>query len=148
MNRKLVTRLYSHDPSTGTRSKLRRRGLPSSQSDDRYRDRLMVHICPTCGHKIKGRDLSVDLDTNIMNVDGRAVHLKPMLAELLYILSERMPRGLSKWDLAQRLYGYRWDEAPPKGVEIHICRARKMLQDTRYEIPRYERKYRIVARVV
>ena len=41
MNRKLVTGLYSHEPSTGTRLKLRRRGFPSSQSDEG--PPLMIH---------------------------------------------------------------------------------------------------------
>ncbi len=101
--------------------------------------------CPTCGAPIELIGLRVDLESNTVIVDDRAIRLAPREAELLTILSEIYPRVASYEFLLARLYGACGGEDPGRGcVPVFVTKLRGVLRGTNWNIENvWGRGYRL-----
>src|SRR6516164_10994224 len=79
-----------------------------------------------CQSTIRTGKLAVNLDTRVVSVDGRPVHLTPKEYGILELLSLRKGAILAKGVFLNHLYGG-MDEPQPKIVEILICTLRKKI---------------------
>ncbi len=95
----------------------------------------MSKFCECCGQKILTDCYDWDFDKNTL-VDGDAVvKLRAQHAEIFEILHQKTGRVISKPNIHKKLYGLRADGgADIKTIEVQICRLRKKLIGTRFEI--------------
>ena len=56
------------------------------------------------------------------------------------------PEGMTRWELMQAIYGYRWDEIADGTLRSWVSRLRKRLVDTDLEILPCKRVYRLTAK--
>ena len=105
----------------------------------------MVDTCPACGQSVRSREIRIDLATNTLMTDGLVIQLLPTEAEIMYALKAR-PEGMTRWELTQSIYGYRWDEISDGTLRTWVSRLRKKLADTPFEILPCKRVYRLTAK--
>ena len=79
-----------------------------------------------CESTIRTGRLAVNLDTRVVSVDGRPVHLTPKEYGIVELLSLRKGTILAKGVFLNHLYGG-MDEPQSKIVEILICTLRKKI---------------------
>jgi DNA-binding response OmpR family regulator len=94
---------------------------------------LSVVPCPTCGHPVNWSDeLVVDITGNKATVDGRVIKMRPAMTDILFILSQRMPRTVSAADL---VYAYApLKDISEKSISVYIHMLRRKLQGTSFMI--------------
>jgi len=96
---------------------------------------LEPEVCPGCGQALPHDDvIRVDLLTNSVTHNGKAVYLRPRCAELLHILAETYPRTASYRHICERMFGVASDvENEYRNVVVHIFHLRKFLKEA--ELP-------------
>ncbi len=96
----------------------------------------MTESCPSCGQLLPfdGARAWVDLDNNVVVVDGTRVRLTPRQCELVASLLDTAPRTVTRGHLMDLLYGQRLDEPLEKIIDVMICRIRKNLAGTALQI--------------
>ena len=65
-----------------------------------------MHECPLCGAPMPDVErIQVDLDQNIIVIDGKVIHLKPTAAELAHALHSKYPSLASKDYIFNQVWG-------------------------------------------
>ena len=88
---------------------------------------------PTHGSTIRTGDLVVDLDTRVVSVDGKQVHLTDKEYAILELLSLRKGATVTKEMLLNHLYGGVASSKPPRAepelkiIDVFVCKLRKKL---------------------
>lgn len=88
--------------------------------------------CPICRGPVNEIGIHVSLETDYAIVDGRVIKLGPILAPLLYTLSEHIYKFVSTSALNQSIYGDRWPETPV--IYMHVRALRKSLDGTGWQV--------------
>ena len=114
----------------GARARLRRRRLyDQTVPQGRAGARIHAIVRRSKGHAqsvIQTGDLTVDLDTKKVEVNGTRVHLTGKEYQILELLSLRKGTTLTKEMFLNHLYGG-IDEPESKIVDVFICKLRKKL---------------------
>lgn len=107
------------------------------------------HTCPLCGNAVSRVGLSVDLQSNNVLVDGRAVKLQARQAEILSILSNGYPSAVRAGQILAKIYGDSGDEPPTawKAVQVQCCNLKKILHPLGYTIVNEHNRYRLARTV-
>ena len=81
---------------------------------------------PNCPSTIQTGDLVVDLNTRVVSVDNKPVHLTGKEYDILELLSLRKGTILTKEMFLDHLYGG-MDEPEIKIIDVFVCKLRKKL---------------------
>ena len=81
---------------------------------------------PNCPSTIRTGDLVVDLNTRVVSVDGKPVHLTGKEYGILELLSLRKGTTITKEMFLNHLYGG-VDEPELKIIDVFVCKLRKKL---------------------
>lgn len=91
--------------------------------------------CPTCGGEGEEK-IYVDLMANSASVNGHSFDLQSQAAEVLYMLKDGLP--VRNESLYQALWGLSpdcdWPINPNASLKIAICKLRKYLRGTGYDV--------------
>lgn len=67
---------------------------------------MSENICPTCGQVVTSRHpVLVSLETNTLAYRGRAVRMSPTMAEIAWVLAQRMPNPVARTHIIERVWG-------------------------------------------
>lgn len=89
--------------------------------------------CPTCGAPMDGPPFVVDLDTNTIIIDGEAVLVTPMMAEICYALDQTYPRVARREYILATTHSLATD-VDIKIIDVVIHNLRKRISHTRLRI--------------
>ena len=81
---------------------------------------------PNCRSTIRTGDLVVDLNTRVVSVDNKPVHLTGKEYDILELLSLRKGTTITKEMFLNHLYGG-MDEPELKIIDVFVCKLRKKL---------------------
>ncbi|HEX2113146.1 MAG TPA: winged helix-turn-helix domain-containing protein, partial [Alphaproteobacteria bacterium] len=85
-----------------------------------------------------------DVDTAVLLVDGRAIHLTVREAAIAGLLLKHIGKPIHRDRLIIAMYGDDEPGGPDKALEVHVCHIRRKLRDTRLRIvPQYGFGYAI-----
>ena len=84
--------------------------------------------CPHCKQElpVESRACSVDLDRNVVHVNGMTIKLQPSQAEVLWVLARRFGEVVTVSTLLLKVWGSEGGEGNNLGVSI--CNLRKKLR--------------------
>jgi hypothetical protein len=88
----------------------------------------MSAACPCCGQPVEESRLLVDLDMNNVSRFGITLHLPPQLAEVIYVLNEKYPKGVRVAEIIGQIYGARDEpEFAARAVFVRVSQLRRSL---------------------
>jgi len=97
----------------------------------------MEPYCPLCGHELHNtHHVRMEPETGFILLDGQALKLEARTRQILWILIEKSPRVVTRGFIMDEVYGLENsdDEPDEKIVDVFICRARKEIKHSNYEI--------------
>lgn len=100
-------------------------------------DSEALPVCPCCRQGWRaGSRFSVDINTNTLIVDGEAIQLRPLQADLAQVLHKKAPGHASHTEIERALWGMA-TEGPRDiygNIKVQVCYLRKALKNTAFEI--------------
>ena len=95
--------------------------------------RSMLKRCPCCNGPLPLEiDLRVDLGTNTVFGYGRAAHIPPRHAELIFLLVEKFPNLVQRQTLIERLWPRQ--DISDKLLDATVCLTRRYVERVGYSI--------------
>lgn len=93
----------------------------------------METCCKGCGRPIEAAPFVVDLDRNLLLIEGQQIRLVPQLAEIAAALMKAYPNVASREFICEQIYGWR-EWAEPKALDVQISNLRDQLMRSRLRI--------------
>jgi DNA-binding response OmpR family regulator len=97
----------------------------------------MEPTCPVCGHILPdSTGAYINEEENVVILDKVSIRTTPKVRQILRVLIAKSPRTVSKGTLMDVLYGLEsGDEEPEeKIIDVFVCRAKKDIKGSNYEI--------------
>ncbi len=92
--------------------------------------------CPLCNHPYEGHEgIFVDEESRTLIIDGKLIGLTHRMSQILAGILSCDPRVASIGYLMDYVYGADADDEPEKKIlSVYVCRIRKKLKNTRFDI--------------
>ncbi len=97
----------------------------------------MENYCPLCNHELpRAKGTFVDNESGYILLDGKFVETTPKIRQVLGLLISKSPRVVSRGLVMDHLYGLECEQDEPneKLIDVFVCRARRDIKDSNYEI--------------
>lgn len=93
--------------------------------------------CPLCGHELlEEHGVRIDEESGFVTLDGKEIKTSRRLRQVLGILIKNSPRVVSRAFIMDEVYGLLTDKEEPseKIIDIFVCKVRRAIKDSNYEI--------------